>query len=407
MPLIFFLALQEGPILDSFKQIVHEWNVAHSDTQVEVTHFVDYGAPAKEALAMSKEDAPTFVLVPEYMTSTMMEALHDKRVIPISELLDQEKINEIAAIVKYTFGDKRGNLTSLPFNPSCGIIYSNKDMLQAAGIDPNYIPKSLEQLESICQELISKGIVSSGYTTAWPPAYLIEIPAALQDLPLVIPDNGRLGHGEYRLSQEWLKQHLLDIRNQQKNGIYLYAGQDSNSRKPFIERKVAFFMQGSTHHLLLQQEANDSVQPFEVGAGPLPTLVRNQTDTYAFPLGGASIWVLDNIKTQKMIQGVRGFLNYLTDIEIQEKWHKETGYVPTLKTVPNQLAEFYQDHPLHKAVVERTIEATLGAYSFGIHVPNYAEARKEMFDLIEKILSPETSDQEVEILLKNFDEKFS
>lgn len=407
MPLIFFLALQEGPVLDSFKQIVHEWNISHLDAQVELTHFVDYGAPAREALAMPREDAPTFVLAPEYMTSTMMGALKEKRIIPISELLDQEKLDEIAEIVKYTFGDKEGNLSSLPLNPSCGVIYSNKDLLKAGGIDPNYIPESLEQLESICQVLIQKGVVTAGYTTAWPPAYLIEVPAAQQDIPLVIPDNGKLGYGEYVLSQEWLKQHLLDIRKQQKNGTYLYAGKDNNSRKPFIERKVAFFMQGSPHYQILQREASGSMEPFEVGSGPLPSLFRGQEKKHAFPLGGASIWVLDNAKTEQMIQGVRAFLNYLTEIEIQEKWHKETAYVPVLKALPKQLSEFYEDHPLHKAVVEQTIEATLGTYSFGIHAPNYGEARKEMFDLIERILSPETNDQEVETLLKQFDEKFS
>jgi sn-glycerol 3-phosphate transport system substrate-binding protein len=407
MAIQFWHGLQQGPVLETFKRSVHEYNSKHTECPVELRDFTIYGAPVTEGLSKNDEEQPQLVLAPEFKTSEMMSALKEKKVIPINELIDKELLEDIAEIVKYTFGVTDGNLASLPLNPACGVIYTNKDLLKAIGRDPDFVPESMEQLEEVCRDLIEKGCTPSGYTCAWPPAYLIEIPAAQQDFPLVLPSNGKLGYGEYQLGQKWLVQHLLNLREQQKKGIFRYAGQDNDSRKPFIERKVAFFMQGSTHYPILQKEANASEQPFEIGCGPLPTLAREQTVKYAFPLGGASIWVLNNTQTTKMIEGVRSFLTYLAEKEFQTRWHQETAYVPVRKTLPRELEDFYKDHPIHRAVVSQTIEAVLGTYSFGIHAPNYSEARKEIFTLIEKVLDTTTVDEEVEGILKKFDEKFS
>lgn len=403
----FWQGLQQGPVLESFKQIVHEWNVQQPNYQVNLKNFTDYGAPVNEGLSAKPEEQPSLVLAPEFMTGKMIDSLAHKKVIPITQLLDKELLVKIADIVRLTFGDKDGNLVSLPFNPACGVLFTNKELLQAVDKDPNYIPRSIEELEEICKLLIDKNLVEAGYTCAWPAAYLVEVPAAQQDLPLVTPLNGKLGYGKYIFAQPWLKEHFLHLRKQQNEKIFLYAGKDNNSRHPFIQRKVAFYMQGSTHHSLLQKEANQTAHPFEVGCGPLPTLVKGQTDKYAFPLGGAAIWVLDNPNTQRMIGGVRAFLNYLASEDIQERWHKETAYVPVLNSLQKKLEEYHKSHPIHQAVMKQTIEATLGTYSFVIQAPNYAEARKELFDLIEKILDSKTSDDEINPLLEAFDAKYS
>lgn len=402
-PIELWHGLQKGPILNSFETIINEWNIENTAYQVKLKHYDNYGAPADEALTADKNQQPQLVLAPEYKTSKMMEALKLKQIVPINQILDKVQLSEIAEIVKRTFGDKDGNLASLPLNPSCGVIFTNKNMLKAIGRDPDFVPKSIEELEEVCRELIAQNITEKGYTCAWPAAYLVEVPAAQQNLPLIEPENGKLEYGNYHLSKEWLKQHFLHLRKQQQEGIFVHAGDDNNSRKPFIERKVAFFMQGSTHYSLLQQEAQGK---FEIGCGPLPTLVHGQNEKYAFPLGGGSIWVLDNPQTQKMINGVRAFLNHLADKKFQEKWHRETAYVPANATLPPTLTEFYKTNPLHQAVVSQTIEARVGNYSFGLHAPNYADARKAIFELIRNILKA-SFDEEVDLLLQDFDKKYS
>lgn len=401
MSLQFWLSLQ-GPVYDSLQHTVAQWNKSHLECQVELKNLQGlYGQSAEEALKKLEADQPAFVLAPEFMTSTMIGALGQKRVVPISEILDQEQLSKIAELVRRTFGDQDGRAVSLPFNPACGILYTNRDALKAAGKNPDYVPRSIEELEAVCKEMMAKKVVENGYTCAWPAAYLAEVPAAQIDLPLALPDNGFSGFGEYQL--RGLKDHFLHLRQQVREGVLVYAGKDNNAKKPFIERKVAFFMQGSSHCKILQNEAK-----FEMGFGAIPTLTPGQKEKFAFPLGGASVWVLNNTQTQKMKEGVRAFLNYLASDDVQQKLHEETASVPVSRTLPPKLESFYATHPLHKAVVAQTIDARLGKYSFGIHMPNYAEARKELFDLIERILDVnKTRDDEVPGMLKEFDRKYS
>lgn len=407
MAIHFWHGLQKGPVYDSFEKIVHEWNIGHPEAQVALEHFSRYGDSAEAALAKPQDQQPALILAPEFMTSKMMQALRERKIIPINRLLNDGLQHKITEIVKRTFGDRDGNIVSLPFNPACGVIFTNKSVLKASGRDPDLVPATLEQLEEVCRELVEKKLVDQGYTCAWPAAYLVEVPAAQQNIPLVMPENGKRGYGEYLLSSPWLLNHFLDLRQQIKRNVFTYVCKDNNARQPFVQGKVAFFLQGSSHFQWLKSEVDKTEKPFEIGFGPVPALVRGLKEKYAFPLGGAAVWVLDSAESQKMIEGVRAFLNYLASEKILTQWHLENQSVPVLKSIPEKLEIFYQDHPLHKMVVMQTLEAVLGANCLGVQPVNYAKAREEMFNLIEKILNPETPEYEIEGLLKNFDEKFT
>ena len=396
--------LQKGPIADAFSDIVHEWNVAHEDCQFELKGSEIYGKPAEEALKTEDEKQPSIVLAPEYMTSTMLQAIKDKKIIPINKLVGDETLEKIALIVRKTFAGPDGNLVSLPFNPACGVIYTNKDLMQKIGRDPDFVPSSMEELEDVSRELISKGYVDAGYTTAWPAAYLVEIPAALQDKALIDPDNGKQGFGDYILNRKWLVDHLKDIKRQQSEGVYAYRGRTNTSMDDFVAGKIAFFMQGSTHKSWLESRIDGS---FSLGSGSLPTLLKGQKEKFAFPLGGASLWVLNNEKTKEMIGSVKEFLSYLASREVQKNWHMQTAYVPAIADLKEDLEDFYEDNPHHRAVLDQTINAPLGKHSFGIHMPNYNEARKELFEVIERVLDTNTKEEEIEGILQEFDEKYS
>lgn len=395
-----------GPVVDCLQTQVDTWNRTHVECQVEIKNTVgnlNYGVPAQVALNAASADQPSLVLAPEFMTGTMAAAVKSKKVIPVYEILDQAELNNIATLVQRTFGDNEGRALSLPFNPACGILYTNKDALEKVGKNRDYVPQTMEELEAVCKQMIDLKIVDNGYTCAWPAAYLVEVPAAQQNIPLATPDNGFSGHGTYQLSQQWFRNHLLDIRQQVKEGIFVYAGKDNNAKMPFLNKKVAFYMQGSSHAEFLQKEAT-----FAVGCGALPTLEKGQKEKCAFPLGGSSIWVMDNEQTRNALKGVRGFLDYLASNEVQKALHEQAACVPVSSSLPATLEAFYKDHPLHKAVVAQTIEAKLGSFSYGIRMPNYGEARKALFDLIEKIVDVHnTSDAQVDDLLKEFDAKYS
>lgn len=405
MSIQFWVALQ-GPVVDCLNAKINDWNKNHAECQVELKNsagLMNYGQPAQVALDKPQSEQPSLVLAPEFMTSTMTAAVKQRKVIPIYDILQNEQLSKISTLVQRTYGDKQGRVLSLPFNPACGVLYTNKDALVKAGKSADFVPRTMEELEEVCKKLMEMKLVDNGYTCAWPAAYLVEVPAAQQDRPLALPDNGFSGYGTYQLSHKWLRNHLFDIRRQIREGIFVYSGKDNNAKTPFINKKVAFYMQGSSHSTFLKKEA-----AFEVGCGQIPTLEKGQQEKYAFPLGGASIWVMNNEQTRNALKGVRSFLDYLASDEVQKELHLQAASVPVSTTLPRTLQEFYKNHPLHKAVVDQTIEAKLGKYSYGIRMPNYSDARKALFDLIEKIVDVNnTSDEQADKLLKEFDSKYS
>lgn len=400
---IHFWTNISGPVQTFLDQEVKSWNTTHIECQIELKNEAKpfgYADPGKAALELPEGEQPSIVLAPEYMTSAMSAAIGRDKVIPMHSILDKSRLDQISLLVKRTFGDLDGNVLGLPLNPACGILYTNKEMLELAELNT---PKTMEELEEACKKLMQMGLIEKGYTCAWPAAYLVEVPAAQQDIALAQPLNGFLGHGNYQLSETWFQNHLMDIRRQVKEGILCYAGRNNDAKKPFLEKKVAFYMQGSSHAFPLQQEAS-----FPMGHDSLPMLEKGQTHKYAFPLGGAAIWVINNEVTRNAFQSIRDFLAYLTSDEAQEKLHKVAASVPVSATLPSNLGEFYQENPLHKAVVDQTINAALGEHSYGIRMPNYSSARVALFDLIEKIVDIDnTTDEMVKNLLQEFDATYS
>lgn len=399
------------------QEIVEKYNQEH-ETPVELIAKSpqEYAQAALDALESPPTLRPNLVLVPEYMTGRFkLETQKDNLLVPVTSLLDEENLAEIAELVRRTFGEY-----SLPMNPACGVFYKNQSALASIHKDPDWTPSTFEELIEVSRELVQRGIVKYGFTCAWPESYLIETVLSQRNLPLVEPGNGASGYGQYRLSQ--MKEHVLDLWQLVQENLFLppAPGNYDPTRFPFINGETAFFMQGSGHSSLISTEVEAKGEArFDLGYGALPKLSQAQETKYAFPLGGAAVWVFnreladvpDPAMIEKMKCGVRHFLNYLAGKEFQEEWHKKTAYVPVRRSLIESLKEFHQANPLHRAVVEQTIEAPIGDYNFGIKMPNYNLARKEIYPLLYDLFQFKGTKEEaaklIEIRLKEFDDKWS
>lgn len=393
-----------GPPGIVLEQVVSKYNETHEECPVRLIakQPQEYAQATHDALEKPRNERPELILAPEFLTGRLKVAAADGDVIPMAELLDEAPLNEIADIVRATFG-----AYSLPMNPACGVLYVNQDALVKIGYDQRWIPETLDDLKRACAEMVRQGVVEYGWTCAWPESYLIETPLAQQNIPLVVPDNGERLFGEYHLAQ--LSLHIFDLWQQTKDHIFLppNTGNYDPARFPFVEGRVGFFMQGSGHFPLIAKESQ-----FRLGCAPLPRLAFGYDGPkYAFPLGGAAIWALCTDNDGSRAKCVSEFLNYLASEQTQEFWHKETCYVPVRRSLPHKLEPFYETHPVHKAVVQQTLMAPLGAYSFGIKMPNYGSARREIYPLVHKLLhledDPQTVQKTIEEKLKAFDDQWT
>ena len=94
----------------------------------------------------------------------------------------------LPAVTGY-YTDISGNMLSFPFNASTPILYYNKTLFRAAGLDPDSPPRTWPDVGAAAKRLRAAGAVC-GFTTAWPSWINVENFSAFHNLPIATRSNG-------------------------------------------------------------------------------------------------------------------------------------------------------------------------------------------------------------------------
>src|SRR5258708_2728463 len=94
----------------------------------------------------------------------------------------------LPAVTGY-YADVAGNMLSFPFNASTPILYYNKALFRAAGLDPEVPPKTWPEIGAAAKRLRATG-AACGLTTSWPSWINVENFSAFHHLPMSTRANG-------------------------------------------------------------------------------------------------------------------------------------------------------------------------------------------------------------------------
>ncbi|MCB1345538.1 MAG: extracellular solute-binding protein, partial [Rhodobacteraceae bacterium] len=159
-----------GRLGELVEEIAANFNASQSDYVVVPSFRGTYAETMNGAIAAFRAgEQPAIVQVFEVGTGTMMAA--EGAVYPIYQLMADHHANfdpaaYLPAVVGY-YTDPDGNMLSFPFNSSTPILYYNKDIFAAAGLDPNTPPRTWADMETMSRQIISSGAASCGFTTRW------------------------------------------------------------------------------------------------------------------------------------------------------------------------------------------------------------------------------------------------
>src|SRR4051812_41825731 len=159
-----------GELGKQLEKLAADFNASQSDYRIVPAYKGNYTETVTAAIfAFRSRSQPAIVQVNEIATATMMAA--QGAIYPVFELMRDEKeafspAAYLPAITGY-YADVAGNLLSFPFNVSTPILYYNKDLFRAAGLDPERPPKTWPELGETAKKLRDAGI-PCGFTTAWP-----------------------------------------------------------------------------------------------------------------------------------------------------------------------------------------------------------------------------------------------
>ncbi|MBP1966413.1 ABC transporter substrate-binding protein [Paenibacillus aceris] len=376
---------ENGKVVD---KLVSGFNASHKDMKVEAVYQGSYyDSLTKLKASIGSTIEPTMVQVYDIGTRFMIDS---KAITPIQNFIDQEKYDtsqlDEAIMNYYTVGD---TLYSMPFNASNPILYYNKDMFSAAGLNPDKPPVLYEDVAQAAKKLTKEG-VWGGYfgTYSW---YMEQL-VANQGAELVNNGNGRdglatawqLNGKEGVMALTWWK-GLVDSK------VALHsAGKADGSKKAFAEGRVAMIFDTTA---ALRDILSSVDGKFEVGTGFFPK--AEGSDYAGVGVGGGSNWIM-NSKSEDEQQAAWAFMKYLSEPEQQAFFHVNTGYFPITKMaydlplVQDNMKQF----PQFKTAIDQHNASKLNKATLGGVLGVYPDARKLTEEAINQALSGQKSPQE-------------
>src|SRR5947209_19584848 len=181
-----------GQLGKQVERLAADFNASQPQYRVIPSYKGNYTETVTAAVfAFRSRSQPAIVQVNEIATATMMAARG--AIYPVFELMrDQSEAFApqayLPAVAGY-YADVDGNMLSFPFNASTPILYYNKDLFRAAGLDPEAAPKTWPEVGAAAKRLRAAG-APCGFTTAWPSWIHIENFSAFHNLPIASKGNG-------------------------------------------------------------------------------------------------------------------------------------------------------------------------------------------------------------------------
>jgi len=345
---ITFWHAMSGSRAEVVQAIVDSFNEANPDVNLVAEFTGSYAETLTKALtAFSAGEAPNIVQVYEVGTRTMLDS---GAIVPVMEVsggaLDQSQF--VQPILNYYAIDDE--LRCMPFNSSTAMLYYNKDMFEAAGLDPEKPPATFSELYEMGQQIIEAGVAPNVISFGWP-AWILEQMFAMHDQILANEDNGRAGLAtETYWNSEFGVKVLTEWQKWAQDGILFYGGREYSANDPFIAGEFAMLAQ-STSSLGGIQNAVE----FELGTAFLPTLdgyERNGNNV----VGGGCLWTMSG-KSDAEYDAVWRFYQHLSAVEQDIFWHKGTGYFPATNAAVEALeAEgWFEENPNFRTAFDQIL----------------------------------------------------
>ena len=385
-----------GELGAKLEEIVAGFNASQSDYVVNPTYKGSYTETMTAAIsAFRAGEQPEIVQVFEVGTGTMMAA--KGAVYPVYQLMaDMDQPFDpnafLPAVVGY-YTDTDGNMLSMPFNSSTPILYYNKNVFEAAGLDPEVAPKTWGELEAFSRQIIDSGAASCGFTTGWISWVQLENFSAWHNQPIGTLENGFGGmESEFVVNGPVQVKHWENLAKWQKDGVFQYGGPGggADSAPKFYAQECAIYMNSSASRAGVVANATD----FEVGYGMLPYYDDVEGAPQNSIIGGATLWVLQG-KDEGNYKAVAEFLSYLSSAEVQADWHQFTGYLP-ITSAAYELGQeqgYYAANPGTEVAIQQITLNAPTENSKGLRFGSYVQIRDIIDEEFQRLLAGDVDAQ--------------
>ena len=332
-----------GDAGNAVEELVKRFNESQSDITVIGTYQGDYStAMAKIYSAITANTLPSLAQVggaPLLGSSDV--------VIPITDFLAKDTNFDLSAIQPafIEYNKAGGTLWSLPFNNSMPVLYYNKDLFRAAGLDPEKPPETLDELLIDAQKLTidanntgtpSQWGLNSKEDTHWYLSTMILENGGkiVNDAETEVMYNQPNAVAMLQLWADWVNKYKVMPPNQH-----------AESQSDFLAGKLGMMIGSSSQVYTLTSSA-----AFEVGVGIFPAVGTNPRQ---IPIGGGSLIIFKNSDT-RISDAAWEFSKFMISKDSDIYLTTQTGYLPIYTDAINwpEIQALITQAPQRKAAIE-------------------------------------------------------
>ncbi|MFF4769984.1 extracellular solute-binding protein [Streptomyces sp. NPDC001255] len=339
-PVVVDVLLADHPFegfLDPVRRRAEAFGAAHPEYEIRISTYRYWTPTGREDFVRILDEGRVPALVDVFFieTQTARDAVSatggplftpvERALAGRREVLGEKVVVDDLIDAARRYYSQDGELVSMPFSVSAGLLYANMTMLRAAGITE--VPRTWEELEAACRALVrADGGPPHGVTWAVD-GWFFQDAVCQQGGVLAEPANGRTGRARTTdLASGEMLAWVTWWQRLHEEGLYLYTGAPQDwvgTFEAFTEGRVAFLCNSS---VMAQSVVSAGAKAgFEVLARGLPH--RDSVPHAGHVLGGDSLFLAAGLSPE-VEDGALAFLQFLLQPEGAAAWHKSSGFMP-------------------------------------------------------------------------------
>jgi sn-glycerol 3-phosphate transport system substrate-binding protein len=357
---------------DSLIALTDAYNASQDRVRVTLQNQTGYNETIDQFIQSSQSSRPVLVQFPEY---TLQSFAQSDTLVPIDACIESSGYDTSEfiprALEAYTW---QGIQWAMPFNVSNPVLYYIKPKFEAAGLDPEQTPITLDELRETSQQIVDNGAAAFGWVLdsgadsggGW----FLEQWFGRAGEPFADNGNGRDAPAtEVYIDSPVGVELLTFVQDMINDGLAVSVGDNSSGTDVFLKlidpaQDGAMTIGTSAALGGVIDAIGGGLAPGlttdDVGIGPMP----GPSSTPAVQVGGASLWITAD-KDPLETSAAWDYITFLVSAQSQSEWAATTGYVP-IRTDALELdpvATTYAEDPRFKVAYDQLIGSVEGSAS--------------------------------------------
>ncbi len=328
----FWGGMGTDPYTTELQKLTDDYNAGQDKVKVNLIGQDSYENVITKYLDSDQGSRPEVAQMPEYMVQNVVDLGSS---VPVEQCIKSSGFDTSSfipgALQAYSTG---GVQWSMPFNISDPVLFYNKKVFIAAGLDPDKPPTTLDELREYSQQIVDSGAakygiaLDSGFDSGG--GWFLEQWFAKLGQYYADNDNGRSAKATKVLYDNAEGVDLLtQLQSMINDGLAVSVGDNpggiDNLLKMADATEPAAMTIASSASIggvlaVLAGGQFPQIDATDVGVGPMPG-----PGGPGALVGGASLWIKDGDPAK--VAAAWDFVSFLVGAQQQSEWSSITGYI--------------------------------------------------------------------------------